>query len=361
MKFCQPAYRARARVLVCCGRTPLTSRNDLTVSPIRIPPSSRWPIMSKVPESTMTSTTPPYLNSSTGDLIVRTTDPDATNFYVHQCIIANLSPVFADMFSLPKCDKASPDKPIVDVQEPTAVWTHILSFCYFRPHPALTIDDVHALLEAGQKYQMPGVTDWMRRTLLEEFVKDQPLSAFGLACAYKLEDVVGRAARASLFLPASFVYVKELDLIPTRLYHRLLEYRRRCLHAARTVLSWEYLPEGPIWLSDKSNVARYNRAFNALYSSTRPNQRGLIVGNFYHINSAWRTGMEALCKSIETQLRPSSTFCLLLLTPLIQACGSGVYNEDSSTIAARAQDFALLLDAEIEKAVDEVRHTNTIQ
>ena len=63
------------------------------------------------------------------------------------------------MFSLPKRDKASSDKPIVDVQEATTVWTHILSFCYFRPRPSLTIDDVHALLEAGHKYQM-GASSW---------------------------------------------------------------------------------------------------------------------------------------------------------------------------------------------------------
>ncbi|PIL29329.1 hypothetical protein GSI_09380 [Ganoderma sinense ZZ0214-1] len=244
------------------------------------------------------------------------------------------------MFSLPTlaCGAARPDKPVVDVQEPAAVWTHVLSFCYFAPRPSsLTIDDVHALLEAARKYQMPGVTDWMRRTLVDEFVDKQPLSAFGLACAYKLDDVVRRAARASLLLPPNFSYAKELDLIPTRLYHRLLEYRRRCLQTAQKVLSWEFYPEGPSWLSDKSNALRYNRVFYALHPSNEPGQSGPFIGGGYMINHAWRMGMEALCKDIDKQLRPSSTFW-----------------EDADTIATRAQDFALLLDAEIERVVNEV-------
>ncbi|KAM5539753.1 hypothetical protein V8D89_006566 [Ganoderma adspersum] len=307
-------------------------------------------------ESASTHPAPPYLDpSSTGDLIIRTPDPDSTRFHVHQCIIANLSPVFADMFSLPNHDAASPDKPIVDVQESATLWTHVLSFCYLGPRPSsLAIDDVHALLEAARKYQMPSVTDWMRRTLADEFVDTQPLSAFGLACAYKLDDVARRAARASLFLPADFDFVKELDLIPTHQYHRLLEYRRRCLRAARAVLLWENPLKCPSWLDDTSNTARYNRVFYTLQPRNKSGQNGPSIGEMYRINDAWRTGMEQLCKNIETQLRPSSTFCPLLLAPLIRACGSASNTEDAATIASRAQDFALLLDAEIERVVNEV-------
>lgn len=308
-------------------------------------------------KSTSTSNAPPYLDPSTGDLIIRTPDPNSTDFHVHQCIIGNLSPVFADMFSLPTArDTASPDKPIVDVQETATVWTHVLSFCYFAPRPSsLTVDDVHALLEAARKYQMSGITDWMRRTLADEFVDTQPLSAFGLACAYKLDDIARRAARASLLLPADFDFVKELDLIPTvHQYHQLLEYRRGCLRAARAVLLWESHWQCPSWLGDKLNAARYDRAFRALHPRNRPGQNGPSVGGGYRINDAWRTGMQELCKNIETQLQPSSTFCPLLLAPLVQACGSASSTEDAPTIAARAQDFALLLDAEIESVVNEV-------
>nr|VWP00624.1 Efflux pump DEP3 (Depudecin biosynthesis cluster protein 3) [Ganoderma boninense] len=311
-------------------------------------------------ESTSTTTPPLYLNPTTGDLIIRTPNPDSTDFHVHRCIIANLSPVFADMFSLPApgaCDTAGPDKPVVDVQEPAAVWTHILSFCHFAPRPSsLTIDDVHALLEAARKYQMPGVTDWMRRTLADEFVDKQPLSAFGLACAYKLDDLARRAARASLLLPANFAFVKELDLIPTRQYHRLLEYRRRCLSAARTILSWESGSwRSPSWLSDMSDIGRYNRALHVLRSLNKPSKLGPHVGREYQVNDAWRVGMEALCKSMETQLRPSSTFCPLLLEPLVQACVStSSYGEleDIQTIVSRAHKFALLLDDELKRVVE---------
>ena len=115
---------------------------------------------------------PPYLDTSNGDLTIRTADH--TDFHVHQCIISILSPVFADMFSLPKNPITSSPKPLVEVGEPGTVWAHILSFCYFLPLPSLAIDDVHALLEAARKYQMPRVTDWMRRTLLHELTTSIP-------------------------------------------------------------------------------------------------------------------------------------------------------------------------------------------
>ncbi|TBU38734.1 hypothetical protein BD309DRAFT_994254 [Dichomitus squalens] len=52
--------------------------------------------MSKNRVSTSVPPSPPYFHPATGDLIVRLAD--SIDFHVHQCTIANVSLVFADMF-----------------------------------------------------------------------------------------------------------------------------------------------------------------------------------------------------------------------------------------------------------------------
>ena len=66
--------------------------------------------------------------------------------------------------------------------------------------------------------------------------------------------------------------------------------------------------------------------------------------------------MNALAKSMETQLRPSSAFSPLLLEPLVEKAISGWEStSQGKSIVSRAHALALLIHKEIEKEIGKVR------
>lgn len=189
----------------------------------------------------------PYRDSTKGNLIIRSAD--GVEFYVERAVIAHLSPVFQDMFSIPSPSDAEA-KPVVDVTELGVVWDALLGFCHFlssEPFPSLST--IRALLEAARKYRISAVEEWMRNTLLQSgYAETQALRTYAIACAYGLEDVALVAARGCIGLTDDHGGTKELELITALQYTRLGDFHKRCGSAAALAVSIK-INSLPGWLT----------------------------------------------------------------------------------------------------------------
>ena len=116
---------------------------------------------------------PPFDNPA-ADIILRSSD--GVNFHVHSIILAEASPVFADMLSIPqpantmsriKSKGVSEGKPIVNLSEESQTLDRLLRLCYPVRDPVLdTLSDVYPVLSAAMKYEMDAATALMREDLV---------------------------------------------------------------------------------------------------------------------------------------------------------------------------------------------------
>lgn len=280
------------------------------------PPSPR-------PSSTMSDLKPPYQNPSNGDLIIRTSD--CTEYHVHKFLIANISPIFADMLPIPQpAAGPEPAKPVVDVTEPMPVWSAILDLCYLREpafdDPAGTVENVHALLEAGKKYEMCAVTSRARRALLHPpFLASHPLSVYALACAYQLEDAARRAARETLSLPPVPPFVHGFELISVRTLCHLFDYRKACVSSACEALS---LARGRIapWMQESGcwdSVTFSCGDRHCPLPRTRLDEKVHGIWKTKEYPQALVEYLERLCEKLNSEVRPSLATSPELLTAFI--------------------------------------------
>jgi len=120
------------------------------------------------------------------DVVVRAAG--ARDFHVHRVILSLVSPVFKDMFTLPQ--PSSDTLPHVDVQESPETWSNILHTIYPMPNPTIdNIDDLESLLLAAKKYAIQFIIDVHKKGFEnQEFIKEDPLRLYGIACSCGLED-----------------------------------------------------------------------------------------------------------------------------------------------------------------------------
>ncbi|KAH9917990.1 uncharacterized protein B0H18DRAFT_683622 [Fomitopsis serialis] len=185
---------------------------------------------STLPDAPTFLTASPPFDNPDADMIIRTSDH--VDFRVHKFILREVSPIFADMMSLPPTRDSSG---VVDVTEDSVVWDHILRMCYpFARPAAIAPDRFWPLLEAAKKYAMQGVRETAGREMLASTMLEQaPLRVYALACGYGLHDVAIAAARASLRQPLDEdTLVPELRCVTSAAYFNLLQYRRNCVKAA---------------------------------------------------------------------------------------------------------------------------------
>ena len=197
-------------------------------------------------------------NNHSADLILRTSDN--VNFHVWKCILAQVSPVFSDMFVLggrqsnvdingevnkqvATIDLSVP--PCIDLPEPSPVLRHLLLTFYPPPNPAFTsLDDLKPVVAAAHKYQMDSVIDVLIQVLIRDFAKAEPLRVFCVATRCRLPLAQETNARCFLTLStpaAAKAYVDDLEDIDAKAYHRLLACHRKCvpdLAASLTTPSW---------------------------------------------------------------------------------------------------------------------------
>lgn len=183
-------------------------------------------------------------NKSNADLILRSSD--AVEFRVRKAILAEASPIFEDMLSIPQppnqhCQGASSsriDLPLVGLTESSTTLYYLLGFCYPIENPQIaSVEHAFAVLEAARKYMMDYVVSQMQQQFATLAERD-PLRTYAMACSRGWEDEMRIAARASLSRPLEDgADMAELESISAGAYLRLRAYHRTC---RKVVMSLHY-------------------------------------------------------------------------------------------------------------------------
>ncbi|KAG5725046.1 hypothetical protein E4T56_gene12402 [Termitomyces sp. T112] len=192
----------------------------------------------------MGATAKPPFDNPDADIILRSSDqPHPTDFRVFKFLLSLASPFFAAAFTLPQpLVDSSEDVPVMEMEENAKTLRTILGFCYpisVHPLPRLTTpEDVRAIFQAAEKFEMKGIQNHIREALVDEFLEDKPVSVFAIACHYGWKEVVDQAAYRFLALPILVdsppADESSLDLISAATYTRLLRYRKECGEAAKS-------------------------------------------------------------------------------------------------------------------------------
>lgn len=199
---------------------------------------ARFPTMPE-PTNTAYTAAPPF-NKPTADLVLRSCD--AIDFRIRRGILAEASPIFEDMLSLPQPPPSpsdchtTPDAPVVCLTEPARTLDLLLRFVYPMPDPeTVALEDTCAVLEAARKYLMDHIACVVQRRFAAQAAK-APLRAYSLACARGWVDEMRVAARASLGRPLEELRdACELEDLSAGAYLRLQAYHRGCRKVAASL------------------------------------------------------------------------------------------------------------------------------
>ena len=231
-------------------------------------------------------------NKPSADVILRSSD--RVDFHVHKVILEEVSPFFADLFShahasplslTPNIEHSndyvesgdsgyveSRDTPLIGVIEHSTVLEPLLrSLWPAANYKFRSLDALKPAIAAADKYQMDDVLLSYRQQLINRFARTEPLRVYAIGAQYWMDDVMRAAARSSLSLSTTEAeeYVHELRDISGRDYFVLLDYRRRCVSAAKKMLgdlSW--LIDGPWTFTQCNTCARDATTLYTLRGST---------------------------------------------------------------------------------------------
>lgn len=194
-----------------------------------------------------THKTPTFRNSWADIILVSC---DGVKFYVNRGILAIVSPLFQDMFTLPQ---PSPQKAHglsrVTVSEDSDTLDYLLCMIYPVPKTPFEIrtdEDVAAaekVLAAAVKYDMVFVKNQICSSLIASALKNSKYSEPSLAVriytiAYRhaLRDVARDAALVCLHGSVANEYFPELESIPAGTYFRLLQYHNKISTAVLSLI-----------------------------------------------------------------------------------------------------------------------------
>ena len=179
--------------------------------------------------NTTTNAGPPF-NKTTADAILRTSDN--VDFWIRRSILAEASPVFEDMLSIPQpplgsanSDEEKDGLPIIRLSENSTTIDKLLRLCYPTDDPKIdSLDELRPVLQAALKYMMQESTSLLRRRLVK-LGEAQPLRAFAIACSLELD------AEAEVLAPLAHsvhgTFVEELRTISAGVYYRIVHYLPR--------------------------------------------------------------------------------------------------------------------------------------
>ncbi|KAF8141487.1 hypothetical protein EV363DRAFT_1308245 [Boletus edulis] len=127
----------------------------------------------------------------------------------------------------------------IDLVEDGVTTERVLQYCYPFSNPILeNLDDIQAVLEMMRKFGMKGMMNRVRSLLVQpSFLEEEPLRVFAIAYRFGFQAETRLAAQYTLRSPMFGPYVKELEHIPASVYHKLLQYHRKCSVAACSLTS----------------------------------------------------------------------------------------------------------------------------
>lgn len=213
----------------------------------------RRPPMSQAVVETMSALTlevtpyrPPF-DDQDADLTLRTAD--GAQFAVHKLFLTISSPLLKRCL-IPGSASPAPafegltvkqesGRDTIDIVEDGVTTERVLQYCYPFTSPVLeNLDDIQAVLEMMRKFGMKGMMSRVRNLLVQpSFLEEEPLRVFAVAYRFGFEAETRLAARYTLRSPMFGPYFKELEHIPASVYHKLLQYHRKCSVAACSLTS----------------------------------------------------------------------------------------------------------------------------
>ncbi|KIJ65530.1 hypothetical protein HYDPIDRAFT_58320, partial [Hydnomerulius pinastri MD-312] len=280
-------------------------------------------------------------NDIAADVVLRSSDN--IDFRVFKCILSIASPVFKDMFTLPKPKDIAPSPPlqspksppVVPVSENSITLEALLLLCYPAHNPSLSpFSHAWAVIDAAAKYDMSTVVQRAKELVAFRYLESSPLSLYALSCRFGWRELARRAAVETLTIKEfgrPSPYVDELEHMTAGALHRLVAFHLACGVAAQGVgVRTQWIPS-----STTMDICRCGNTV-----PTHPWFKTYLA----------HTGAELLSRpSPSTLLDPeSASFKTALKTGAIQltSCGQGVFNQLS--------DFRRLYAAQVEKVISEV-------
>ncbi|OJT05581.1 hypothetical protein TRAPUB_3594 [Trametes pubescens] len=185
---------------------------------------------------------PPKLST---DIILRSAD--GVSFGLSKVILAKVSGVFRGMLTLPDVNADTGEPQTVELTEDADTLEKLLRLCH--PHPVKRpvfdeFDELFAVLDAAEKYDIEIRADITRRILLDLLEKEGPARAYAVACLYKIPMLARRAARLLVKEPLFTdpdadpkTIPPELRSISREAFEAFASYRVCCVdHVATEVL-----------------------------------------------------------------------------------------------------------------------------
>ncbi|PCH36284.1 hypothetical protein WOLCODRAFT_28445 [Wolfiporia cocos MD-104 SS10] len=194
---------------------------------------------------------PAPFNKSTADIILRSSD--LVDFRVRRAILAEVSPVFDTMSTLPQPTRGGritvtrDGLPVIALEESSETLETILRFCYpLLPQPTIHgVERLYSVTKAVKKYAMDEVLPLVH-TQLHSIAEEEPLRVYVFAIREGWEAEARLAARSSLSRDVhDLAWVPELKEISASAYHHLLDFHHRCCIAAKDVTT-----EYDRWITD---------------------------------------------------------------------------------------------------------------
>lgn len=243
------------------------------------------------------------------DIILRSSDN--VDFRVHILILSMASDFFKVILhasSLSQQTTGADGLPLVPVPEPSHILDILLRSCYPRRLPlskTIPLIDIGLVLDAAQKYHMNAFDD-VAGLLLMNFVDEEPVTVYAIACCHGLKDVAAKAALCSLKQPFMSSRPQELDNISGTQMYDLLQYHRTCGEVASAVAS------STQWLCACSNTINEKPLCTTCYTKRADSQWWAPKGVWDHLAKAGAVLKEhpygqAIYR--EGIVRPSITSC----------------------------------------------------
>lgn len=190
----------------------------------------------------------PFSLSSSADVIIRSADN--IDFFAQKSILSLASPILADMFAHPqpgheqkdtvKRSSMHPSLAVASLTEKGNIVGIILRVCYPIANPPFDLARAESIFEAGRKYQMESVLQYIRDGLSHLVgAPESAVAVYHLACRFEMKEVARNAARDTLVFSLPQLlddYAIGLNSMPGAVVRSLLDYHLQCCRVAAEVV-----------------------------------------------------------------------------------------------------------------------------
>ncbi|KAG8715956.1 hypothetical protein FRC08_009994 [Ceratobasidium sp. 394] len=184
----------------------------------------------------------PQFTSPEADLVLITSD--GQQFRVFSRFLIETSGVFRDLLDMPT--GPDHDERVMTISESSRTLDLLLQYIYPMAHPALTsLNDIQAVLQAADKYDVGFVTDDLRSKLVSPTVlSSSPIRAYAVACRMGFREEAQKAAKRTFsfdFAEKDLEGDKEVGL-STHDAFALFRFQRRRVDVVLNVLLAAHKP-----------------------------------------------------------------------------------------------------------------------